>query len=103
MPTAWCFFEVGSVPERWQGRARQVFLVPLLPDEAESLWDQITAIGDQDEPLLRLVAAGKSRQEIARELDLPLRTVDRRLSALTARFGLQTTSELVALLARHGF
>lgn len=102
-PTAWCFFEPDSVPEQWENRARQVFFVPLLPDEVHLLRQEVTAANDHDEPFLRLVAVGTSRRDIARQLNLPLRTVDRRLSALTARFGLETTSELVAFLARRGF
>lgn len=99
---AWCFFETDSVPERWRERGRQVIFIPLLPDEAKVV-SELPKAKDQDEPLLHLVAAGRSRQEIARELALPLRTVDRKLSSLAARFGLTTTSELVSLLARLGF
>ncbi len=102
-PLAWCFFELDAVPEQWRDRARKLAFVPLLPDEAAALWDHVSQPNERDNRFLGLVAAGRSRREIARTLNLPLRTVDRRLSSLVAGFGLATTQELVAMLARRGF
>jgi DNA-binding NarL/FixJ family response regulator len=104
--TGWLFLPPEAVPPRWRDRAVDVRLVPLLPDEADRLLTDeplLTDVDPEDERLLMLVARGLSAPSIARELGSAVRTVERRLSRLRERFGVETTAELVALLAREGF
>lgn len=102
----WCFFAPEAVPDEFRERAVPVMLVPLLPEEADQIWQRPEvgpALLKEDREFLRAVASGKARAQIAKELGIPLRSVDRRLSKLCKRFGVATTSELVSFLARRGF
>ena len=95
-----------ALPEHWQGRAHQMFLVSLLPSEVEMAFSG-TAIRaqltDDEEELARLVATGRTAREIAATLHVAVRTVERRLATLRKRLGVGSTLELVAVLAEHGF
>ena len=96
----------GHVPERWRDRAVPLYLVPLLPQEAEQIVAGSTLLPDvhlDEEPLLRLVARGRKTVSIARELDVPLRTIERRLARLRERFNVSSTADLTILLSRLGF
>ncbi|MCA1708080.1 MAG: helix-turn-helix transcriptional regulator [Actinobacteria bacterium] len=102
----WFFFHPSAVPERWRERAVEVLLVPLLPEEVEQVFDGVRAvpqISSEDERLAELVAQGISVPEIAAELDLAPRTVERRLARLREKLGVTTTAELGAFLSRRGF
>jgi len=96
----------GNVPERWRDRAVPLYLVPLLPQEAEQVVAGSTLLPDvhlEEEPLLRLVARGRKTASIARELGIPLRTIERRLAKLRERFNVASTADLTILLSRLGF
>lgn len=104
--TGWLFLPPDAVPRRWRDRAVDVSLVPLLPDEADRLLAGerlLPSVDHEDERLLMLVARGLSAPSIATELGTAVRTVERRLSRLRESFGVKTTGELAALLAREGF
>lgn len=105
-PGGWVFLEPGSVPERWAERAIPVMLVPLTPEEsAQMLNAQPVDAGavTPDTDLMRLVARGLSAEVIARRLGLAARSVYRRLARLRETFGVASTAELAAELARRGF
>lgn len=99
------FPRMESVPEQLRPRAVIGVMVPLLPGEAQQLRTgrPEASVDAEDEPILRLVARGATRSDIARRLRVPLRTVERRLARMRDRFGLRSHSELVAFLARRGF
>lgn len=102
----WLFLTPESVPERWRGRGMDCVLVPLLPHETERMLADSPVspeLDSKDEELLRLVAAGLSAPAIARQLEVSVRSVTRRLASVRRRLGLQTTPELVSYLARRGF
>lgn len=98
----WVLLDASDVPEPWRGRGRPLVLVHLFPDEAETMLrgePVQSPIAPRDAELARLVALGRSGSDIARELGLSQRTVERRLSALRRQFELDTKSELAAFLA----
>ncbi|HWC14609.1 MAG TPA: LuxR C-terminal-related transcriptional regulator [Actinomycetota bacterium] len=97
-------FDVDDVPEEWRDRALRLALVPLLPDEAERFQPEAHHDRAQgDERLLQMVAKGLAPTAIARQLDIPERTIERRLAQLRDRFGARSSAELTAFLAKRGF
>ena len=52
--------------------------------------------------MLRLVAAGRSNQEIGEELVLSVRTVERHITNLYAKLGVRGRAEATAYAFRHG-
>lgn len=101
---AWAFFGRDEVPERWRRRAVEVMLVPLLPDDLEeSAHIDLSNESSSDMEMLHLIAEGSTRQEIARELNMPLRSVDRQIARLCERFRVENSSHLISYLARRGF
>lgn len=102
---AWVLLPVGEVPEPWRGRARQVALIPLLPEELAAVLSgraASPALDERDERIARLLTTGASLAEIGRAVGLSPRGVQHRLAALRRRFGVHSTAELAAYLARHG-
>jgi DNA-binding NarL/FixJ family response regulator len=98
---AWFFMPMTDVPERWVERVLPMALVPLLPDESAQL---LAGVPRTDEVnLRRLVAAGRSRTQMARELEVSLTTVDRRLRRLLDELGCRSRAEAARLLTRKGF
>jgi DNA-binding CsgD family transcriptional regulator len=105
-PAGWLFLSPDAVPARWRDRSVPVAMVPLLPGEARALLGGAPSVPElepEDEPLARLLAAGKSLRTIAVELGIPLRRVERRIGRLRVQFGAKSKNELASLLARRGF
>lgn len=97
-------FAPDAVPEHWRSRAVPMALVPLLPSEARSILEGPQAtIAPEDEDLLRLAARGLTGADIARELGISLRSVERRLARLRRDLGVDSTAELAAFLSKRGF
>lgn len=102
----WLLLSPDAVPDVWRARAVPMVLVPLLPAEAAQVLSHRPAeqaIPASQLPLVRLVATGRSAQEIARQLGLSPRTVHRRVARLRDGFGVSTIHELATELARRGF
>lgn len=102
----WLFLAPGCVPERWQPRAIPASLIPLLPEEAADLLAAeapAPRFAPEEDAFVHLVATGAAAGAIARELHLAPRTVYRRLERLRRDFGVGSTAELAAELARRGF
>ncbi len=102
----WLFLDRHAVPERWRERAVEVLLVPRLPAEAEQVLEGNRGspeIAPEDERLASLVARGIPVPEIATELGLTPRSVERRLARLRDQLGVGSTAELVAFLSQRGF
>jgi len=59
-------------------------------------------LSEEDEDLLRLLAAGFKDEAIARQLGITSRTVSRRLADVMREFGVSTRFQLGLLLARQG-
>lgn len=81
-------------------------LVPLTRAEARELLSDVPVeqeVAVADLPLVRLVARGRSATEIARELGVSPRTVNRHVARLREQCGVATIHELAAELARRGF
>lgn len=103
---AWLLMPPAAVPERWRDRVVNVSLIGLLPEETA----QILA-GDRAEPALegrdvelaRLLVQGLTIEAIARAMGMSVRGVQRRLTRLRERIGVESTGELRGLLARWGF
>lgn len=103
---AWLFVRSDVVPQRWRERADVVWMVPLLRGETVDILGGGTAdphIGREEEPLARLTAGGLPIEDIARELSLSPRSVQRRIASLRARLGVGSKDELALELARRGF
>ena len=98
-------FVLGEVPERWRERARSASLIPLLPEEAESVMATATSTPPDAEgdALMRLAARGLPAPSIARIAGVSIRTVHRRLARLREQLEVDTTAELAAELSRRGF
>jgi DNA-binding NarL/FixJ family response regulator len=102
----WLFLHPAAVPEEWKDRTRPAVFVALDEDEIRSLLvsgsiDK-TPTGVEDE-LLPLIARGLSASAIARRTKYSERTVHRRIAHLRDRYGVGSTPELAAELARRGF
>lgn len=102
----WFFLGPAHVPARWRERAVPVFLVPLLPQEARQVLDGgepvLPQVGPEEERLLEHIARGRSVAQMAHAEGVSSRGIQHRLSKLRRRFGVVSTSELGALLARRG-
>jgi pimeloyl-ACP methyl ester carboxylesterase/DNA-binding CsgD family transcriptional regulator len=57
----------------------------------------------REQEVLRLIAAGRSNQQIADELVLSLRTVERHITNLYAKIGAHGKADATAYELRHGF
>jgi DNA-binding CsgD family transcriptional regulator len=83
-----------------------MMLVPLLPAEAAQLLDNAPVehgIAAAQVQFVRLLAQGLSAAQIARELGISPRTVQRHVARLSGQFGVTTIQQLSAELARRGF
>lgn len=104
-PPGYLFLREEHVPPRGR-RGSRFLLIPLLPEEASSVLageEAVVLVEPEDEELARLLAQGTPVAQIAREFGRPLRSVQRRVGRLRERFGVRTTTRLVAELARRGF
>lgn len=102
----WVILGPQSVPERWRSRAIQMMLVPMLPAEAAQLLSNAPVedgIASAQVPFVRLLARGLSTAQIARELGISHRTVQRHVARLRDQFGVATIQQLATELARRGF
>ena len=52
--------------------------------------------------MLRLIAAGRSNQEIAGDLSLSVRTVERHINSLYGKLEVRGRAEATAFAFRHG-
>lgn len=103
---AWVFLRPEDLPGRWYDRSVGMVLVPLLPEEATQLLEEghvARVMRGDEERVAGLIAAGASPRQISRELEMPLRNVERRLARLRERYGVRSTAELTALFSRAGF
>ena len=60
-------------------------------------------VSPREHEILRLVAKGRTNKEIAEQLSLSVRTVERHRSSIMNKIGLQNRAELVAYAVRQGF
>ena len=60
-------------------------------------------LSPREREVLRLIAKGRTNKEIAEQLSLSVRTVERHRSSIMTRIGLQNRAELVAYAVRQGF
>jgi DNA-binding NarL/FixJ family response regulator len=107
----WLLVSPSAVQDAWQSRAIPMALIPLLPHEL----DARLSGGDQQAPphdeakllnearLLNLVAQGRPKRQMAKDLHISIRTLDRRLHVLRESFGVRSLAELAAAAARRGF
>jgi DNA-binding NarL/FixJ family response regulator len=63
----------------------------------------LARLSPREVEVLRLIAAGQSNQQIADELVLSLRTVERHITNLYAKIGAQGKADATAYALRHGF
>ncbi len=106
LPSGFVLVDPESLPEHWRGRAHEMFLVSLLPSEVEEAFSGAAIraqLSTEEEELAGFIAAGRSAREIAGQLHVAVRTVERRVASLRTRLGVDSTMELVAVLAEHGF
>lgn len=102
---SWLLLPPEAVPKVWRSRSREMALIPLLPEEKDSVLSGVPAspqIDERDEQIMRMVMKGATLSEMSRTVGLSPRGVQHRLARLRERFGLRTTAELAAYLARLG-
>ena len=102
----WVILSPKSVPEQWRSRGIPMVLVPMLPAEAAQLLSNAPVehgIASAQVPLVRLLARGLTTAQIARELGISPRTVQRHVARLSDQFGATTIQQLATELARRGF
>lgn len=102
----WVLMDPKDVPEAWRARAVPLALVPMLPEEVGNVLkdgETVPRITGADVLLARAIARGISLAQIARDLRLPLRTVQRKCAQFRERLGVETTAELAAALSKQGF
>ena len=61
------------------------------------------ALSSREEEILRLISKGRTNKQIAHELSLSVRTVERYRSSIMRKAGLQNRAELVAYAVVQGF
>ncbi len=61
------------------------------------------SLSSREEEILRLISKGRTNKQIAHELSLSVRTVERYRSSVMRKAGLQNRAELVAYAVLHGF
>jgi DNA-binding NarL/FixJ family response regulator len=92
-------------PPSFEGRAVPAWIVGFLADEIEDLLAGragTTALDAAQLSLARLLSQGLTTHEIAKELRLDPRTVQRQTARLRQRFGVATKAELAVALAEAG-
>lgn len=105
VPKAWVVIEGGSPPPIWADRAAEAWVVRLVPSEIRDVLGERAAqpaLGPAELRLARLVARGLTTLQIAGEMSVDLRTVQRQIARLREKFGAASKSELAALLAEAG-
>ena len=83
----------------------------LAPRLLSDYWDRVQngvapsyqQLSSREREVLRLVAQGRTNKEIAEQLSLSVRTVERHRSSIMNKVGLQNRAELVAYAVRQGF
>jgi DNA-binding CsgD family transcriptional regulator len=60
-------------------------------------------LSSREQEVLRLIAQGQTNKEIAAELSLSVRTVERHRSSMMNKLGLHSTTELIVYAVTHGF
>lgn len=96
----WVLAPAASLPTAWAERGTPMVLVRLPAADLDLLGAPVR--GQRGE-LLRLAAKGTPRNDIARELGVSTRTVDRWLADLRRQLGVRTTAELAARLTDSGW
>ena len=64
--------------------------------------NMMTSLSDEQLAILRLLAAGHTATDVAKELHISDRTLRRRLSAICAQLGVETSIEAVVRAVRDG-
>jgi len=102
-PGAWLLLAPESLPDAWRGRSVPLAGVWLHPDEIAALatGDDAATPERSDRDLVPLVLQGLPHDDIARVLNVSVRTLQRRLARLRARVGARSQAELVTILAHR--
>lgn len=86
------------IPRTLGPRLLKDFLERVDGDQAPSY----EALSSREREILRLIAKGRTNKQIAEELSLSVRTVERHRSSIMNKIGLQNRAELVAYAVRQG-
>jgi DNA-binding CsgD family transcriptional regulator len=103
---AWLFLEgdaTSDLPDAWRERSRPATLIPLLPGEARDVLAEgraEPALDPADESLVALAGQGLSTGEIARRLQTPQRSVQRRLARVRRKLGFTSNEQLATFAAQ---
>jgi pimeloyl-ACP methyl ester carboxylesterase/DNA-binding CsgD family transcriptional regulator len=102
LPDAWPLFRVAQEPRRpaTAGPAAPDSAAPRPPAAAPS--PGLHALTQRELTVLRQIAAGYSSQEMAAELALSVRTVERHITNLYTKLGVRNRAEATLYALRHG-
>ncbi len=90
-----------TVLDRLATRIDQVRLVPAIASALE-LRIPLRKLSQRQRQVLRLMAAGRSTREIARELELSIKTVETHRAEVMKRLGVRDLASLVRYAIRTG-
>ena len=76
--------------------------VPLLTDAERELVPQVAGLTSREVEVLRLLAKGQSNKEIAAELVLSVRTVERHITNLYGKIDARGKADATAYAFTHG-
>ena len=63
---------------------------------------RLASLSDREIEVLRLLSHGKTNRQVAKELKISLRSVEKEVAGLKQKLGIATTNELILYSAREG-
>ncbi len=79
------------------------FLTDFMEHAQEDTVSSYSTLSSREQEILKLVCKGRTNKQIAEELFLSVRTVERNRSSIMRKAGLENRAELMAYAVRHGF
>ena len=101
---AWLLLPQSEAPEQWRERAVLAVLIPLTQEELQAVTGPRAAVApaSDDDALVRLLISGATHTEMAAELGVSVRTVQRRIARLRRKMNARTTRQLQRQLRGSG-
>jgi DNA-binding CsgD family transcriptional regulator len=92
----------GDIPQAVGAIQRLLLEVSEQGDSRRGFAEAAAGLSSREVEVLRLVAAGRSNQQIADELVISVRTVERHINHIYTKLGVHNRAEAATYAARHG-